>query len=282
MYQVLFPIHNAKLVHQVKQAQPHPPANPNATPFPAPTPTHPQPTVLQETARRHLSLLDLHAHHPATLATKDLELAAVSLVPSLTHSLALYALQASTNQKIQHSHPPARFAQLVGSSTPNPPTAPFALLGKFKHPAQLSMSNVKNVRLVNSLSIKARTRTHMTKNPTARSAKLEQSLPLSPPSVVHVSPANISGKMMLPWSRVNFVRKVLHSRRKQQPAPSVPMGSTKLKILWSLSRVRSVQLVSTHQPRKQLVPYAKMESFKSWRSQSSTNVNIVSLALLSL
>jgi len=253
----------AKTVPAVKQAQPHPPANPNATPFPAPTPTHPQPTVLQETARRHLSLLDLHAHHPATLATKVLELAAVSLVPPLTHSLALYALQASTNQKIQHSHPPARFAQLVGSSTPNPPTAPFALLGKFKHPAQLSMSNVKNVRLVNSLSIKARTRTHMTKNPTARSAKLEQSLPLSPPSVMHVSPANISGKMMLPWSRVNFVRKVLHSRRKQQPAPSVPMGSTKLKILWSLSRVKNVQLVSTHQPRTQLVPHVKMESFKS-------------------
>jgi hypothetical protein len=54
--------------------------------------------------------------------------------------------------------------------------------------------------------------------------------------------------------------------------------STKIKPTLPLSLVKNVQLVSTHQPRKQLVPHAKMESFKSWRSQSSTNVNSVSLA----
>ena len=216
-----------------------------------------------ETARRHLSLLEHRARHPAMQVTKVLELAAVLLVPSPIHSLALHALQASTNQKMQFSHLSARFAQLVGSSTPNPPTAPFALPGKFKHPAQLPMSNVKNVRLVNSLQIKRRTRPRIMKSRTARSAKLEQSLSLSPPPVMHVSLVNIKSKMMLPWSRVNVVLKVLLSRRKQQPAPSAPMVSTKLKTPQLQYRARSVLLGSTHQPKKLLVLHVKMESFKS-------------------
>ena len=83
----------------------------------------------------------------------------------------------------------------------------------------------------------------------------------------HVKTVHFKSWPSLSSTTVNSVRRALVSLPKLRHVPNAPPVSLSLKAILLLSLVKNVPLVSTHQPKKQVVPHVKTVNFKSWRLQ---------------